>query len=91
MAIETICGMDEMNKSYPCGEWIPVSERLPITEKQMQDKNYLDRKVIIATKHFVDTDCFQAGNTNSFWCQFKDYKQEVTHWMPLPSIEGLEG
>lgn len=65
-------------------EWISVKDRLPITEKQMENKKYLDIEVIIATKHFVSTDYFEAGNTCGFWCQFKDYKKEVTHWMSLP-------
>ena len=67
-------------------EWIKVKDRLPIREQDMGNKNYIDIEVIIATKHFVSTDFFKAGNTIDFWSQFNEYEGEVTHWMPLPDL-----
>jgi len=65
-------------------EWISVEDRLPISEAEMADHNYLNIEVIIATDSFVSTGYFEAGNTFNFWCEFKDIGEDVTHWMPLP-------
>jgi hypothetical protein len=70
-------------------KWIYVGDRLPITEDEMKGTSYKDCGVIIATKHFVTYDRFEAGNTHGFWCQFGEYKKEVTHWMPYPESPGV--
>ena len=59
-------------------EWIPVTERLP-----EEDTRVL---VWLAPEHYeytnVDTDRFYRGR----WVRWSG---RVTHWMPLPSTEGL--
>jgi len=65
-------------------KWISVEDRLPIVLADMIDLDYKTVEVIIAAIDFVAVDVFEAGNTSGFWCEFTDYKKEVTHWMPLP-------
>jgi len=71
-------------------DWIPVSERLPITEDDMDNKSYMDIEVIVTDGESVEFGSFQAGNTSNFWsCFVTDIYSSivdstVTHWMPLP-------
>ena len=67
-------------------DWISVDDRLPITEKDMGDSNYLGVEVIIYTKHFVSSDWFETGKHPDFWSQFNEYKKEVIGWQPLPEL-----
>ena len=68
-----------------CYKWISVKDRLPITEEDIGDRNYLDVEVICFDGRSVSAIVFEAGNTVHFWCGFhNDYGKVVTHWMPLP-------
>lgn len=62
--------------------WIPVSERLPIEEKDMGKDCYRIETVIVHYYGKTDGCEFVAGNTIDFWSGFK--AEGVTHWMPLP-------
>jgi len=71
-------------------EWISVKDRLPITEDDMNGRNYDDIDIIITDGELVEFGAFQAGNTTDFWSCFTSddnssiVDSEVTHWMPLP-------
>ena len=62
-------------------KWIPVTERLP--------ENPLERVLALCIGDYpvgnpkIDTDRYKDGR----WVR---YGKDVTHWMPLPSTEGLE-
>jgi len=62
--------------------WISVKDRLPIEEKDMGARRYMEREVIGYNGHFVSTENYEAGNTIEFWGKFLD--ESITHWQPLP-------
>jgi hypothetical protein len=75
------------------GKWIPVSERLPeramaITGKRTCSSSdevlvYVERTgVILIAEYWHDGGFWEEPEENqTVW--------DVTHWMPLPSVEGL--
>lgn len=67
--------------------WIPVSERLPITEKEMKCFDYKTVDVIGYDGRSVRPIEVQAGATGEFWITL-DHDSleitEITHWMKLP-------
>ena len=79
-------------KGYEDGKpkWIPVTERLPDTEERvLVCKTWLgmvSKPVYGYYQHLP--------NSEGCWCVLTEYgyypQGEVTHWMPLPSTEGLE-
>ena len=71
-------------------KWIPVSERLPDTaERVLVCKTWLGRVYKPEYGYYQD-----FPNQKGCWyvlTEFGYYPQrEVTHWMPLPSTEGLK-
>ena len=56
--------------------WIPVSERLPERGQE----------VIVASYRMIKPVVF----TTIFWNKEHDNWHGITHWMPLPSTEGLK-
>ena len=67
-------------------EWIPVTERLPECEGSYIV--YTERGSIYAS-HFYTEKRFASGYVREAqWSQRGTV--EVTHWMPLPSTEGLK-
>lgn len=63
-------------------EWIPVTERLP--------ENIANRVLVVCER---SNGVFYAHYEKPFWINLetdKPFISTVTHWMPLPSTEGLE-
>lgn len=63
-------------------EWIPVTERLP--------KNIANRVLVVCER---SNGVFYAHYEKPFWINLetdKPFISTVTHWMPLPSTEGLK-
>lgn len=69
-----ICGYPFCNEKFTM--WIPVSERLPERGQE----------VIVASYRMIKPVVF----TTIFWNKEHDNWYGITHWMPLPSTEGLE-
>lgn len=69
-------------------EWISVNERLPM----------IRTRVLVAYKDGVTVAEYRGydvckGKQQMYWCGIKGTKhvlRSITHWMPLPSTEGLE-
>jgi hypothetical protein len=70
-------------------QWISVSEALP-TERDKEDEQY-STNVFVRTKdciHYAYYDFY-----NESWCSVEGgyrFGGDVTHWMPIPSLEGGE-
>ena len=63
-------------------EWISVTERLP--------ENIANRVLVVCER---SNGVFYAHYEKPFWINLetdKPFISTVTHWMPLPSTEGLE-
>ena len=77
-------------------EWITVEDRLPdATGRYLAVKKRIapdalggNRTDIVILRFFVD-DGFRMPTHIPDWIN-KKINEEVTHWMPLPSTEGLE-
>ena len=66
--------------------WIPVTERLPenIGLYLVIEKHWLDGSLGIKIAKWNTVDWFTADRKS------KEITPRVTHWMPLPSTEGLQ-
>ena len=63
-------------------EWISVDDRLP--------ENIANRVLVVCER---SNGVFYAHYEKPFWINLETYKpfiSTVTHWMPLPSTEGLK-
>ena len=77
-------------------EWISVEDRLPdetgrylaVKKRIAPDELGGNRTDIVILRFFVD-DGFRMPTHIPDWINEK-INEEVTHWMPLPSTEGLE-
>ena len=77
-------------------EWISVDERLPdATGRYLAVKKRIapdalggNRTDIVILRFFVD-DGFRMPTHIPDWIN-EEINEEVTHWMPLPSTEGLK-
>ena len=77
-------------------EWISVDDRLPdetgrylaVKKRIAPDELGGNRTDIVILRFFVD-DGFRMPTHIPDWINEK-INEEVTHWMPLPSTEGLE-
>lgn len=78
-------------------EWIPVDDRLPeetgrylaVKKRIAPDELGGNRTDIVILRFFVD-DGFRMPTHIPDWIN-GEINEEVTHWMPLPSTEGLGG
>ena len=78
-------------------EWISVDERLPdetgrylaVKKRIAPDELGGNRTDIVILRFFVD-DGFRMPTHIPDWIN-GEINEEVTHWMPLPSTEGLGG
>ena len=68
-------------KSIP--KWIPVTERLP--EEYVNVLCHL-RSLDWQSEYYSIDHLMEDGQ---WWKAANSWKHEVTHWMPLPSTEGL--
>ena len=77
-------------------EWISVDDRLPdetgrylaVKKRIAPDELGGNRTDIVILRFFVD-DGFRMPTHIPDWIN-GEINEEVTHWMPLPSTEGLE-
>ena len=77
-------------------KWISVKDRLPdetgrylaVKKRTAPDDFGGDRTYIVIIRFFVD-DGFRMPIHIPDWIN-KKINEEVTHWMPLPSTEGLK-
>ena len=77
-------------------EWISVEDRLPdetgrylaVKKRIAPDELGGNRTDIVILRFFVD-DGFRMPTHIPDWIN-GEINEEVTHWMPLPSTEGLE-
>ena len=77
-------------------EWISVKDRLPdetgrylaVKKRIASDEFGGNRTDIVILRFFVD-DGFRMPTHIPDWIN-GEINEEVTHWMPLPSTEGLE-
>ena len=84
---EMLCEMYASGFENGKPKWIPVRERLP-EEKQLVLAVCKSRKIFVG-------DCWDCHGTIIWRIKTardstKNITQIVTHWMPLPSAEGLE-
>ena len=77
-------------------KWISVDDRLPdetgrylvVKKRIAPDELGGNRTDIVILRFFVD-DGFRMPTHIPDWIN-EEINEEVTHWMPLPSTEGLE-
>ena len=77
-------------------EWISVDDRLPdetgrylaVKKRIAPDELGGNRTDIVILRFFVD-DGFRMPTHIPDWIN-EEINEEITHWMPLPSTEGLE-
>ena len=77
-------------------EWISVDDRLPdetgrylaVKKRIAPDELGGNRTDIVILRFFVD-DGFRMPTHIPDWIN-EEINEEVTHWMPLPSTEGLK-
>ena len=74
------------DNQMPERRWIPVMERTPenIGLYLVIEKHWLDGSLGIKIAKWNTTDWFTADRKS------KEITPRVTHWMPLPSTEGLQ-
>ena len=65
------------------GEWIPVSERMPLTPSA--DCEYSDIEVNVFDGERVFTAHYATGSQPQPWGGWVDTYAKITHWQPLPS------
>lgn len=63
-----------------CPEWINVKDRLPKDD---------DDVLIFSNERVIFVGCYKNGQWISY-SLYAIYGNVVTHWMPLPSTEGLK-
>lgn len=77
-------------------EWISTTERLPdetgrylvVKKRVAPDELGGNRTDIVILRFFVD-DGFRMPTHIPDWIN-EEINEEVTHWMPMPSTEGIE-
>jgi hypothetical protein len=79
-------------------KWIPVTERLP--EEIDQYIVVVKSKYDFEDEYCIDTDLaiynpYERAYIDGCWTTFNDWDEgqqyiHITHWMPLPSTEGLK-
>ena len=85
-----------MSNGVTVQEWISVDDRLPdetgrylaVKKRIAPDELGGNRTDIVILRFFVD-DGFRMPTHIPDWIN-EEINEEVTHWMPLPSTEGLE-
>ena len=85
-----------MSNGVTVQEWISVDDRLPdetgrylaVKKRIAPDELGGNRTDIVILRFFVD-DGFRMPTHIPDWIN-GEINEEVTHWMPLPSTEGLE-
>lgn len=73
-------GYTEEGCPRPINDWISVKDRLP-----EENKEYIVF-VVADEEQYVTSDHWEARK----WFLFDTQDAVVTHWMPLPSTEGIE-
>lgn len=70
-------------------QWISVGEALP---KKIEDKNY--SKYVLTRQEYYDNEYYVIARYDygfDMWVSTHYFKPEfITHWMPIPSLEGGE-
>ena len=77
-------------------EWISVNDRLPIEEAKAHDQEWCEEYcefLVMIERGLLPTTLYYDWEENEWFkintaLERETYK--VTHWMPLPSTEGLE-
>ena len=77
-------------------EWISVTERLPeetgrylAVKKRIASDEFGGNRTDIVILRFFVGDGFRMPTHIPDWIN-EEINEEITHWMPLPSTEGLE-
>lgn len=65
------------------GKWIPVSERMPLTNSA--DCEYSDIEVNVFDGERVFTAHYATGSQPQPWGYWVDTYAKITHWQPLPA------
>ena len=74
--------IEELEKAVP--RWIPVTERLP----EAQSGNVSERVLVTDGEDVAIVEWFNFEECGPFW-GYTGFGKDVTHWMPLPSTEGI--
>ena len=69
------------------GKWIPVTERLPEPETDVLTFSGGCIDIITYRYNRRGLACFMFRDDCGYW---KETFVKITHWMPLPSTEGLK-
>lgn len=84
--------IDQIDSAPTIGKWISVKERLP--EEHADEHPYEFEQFLCST---VWDDVRMVGfgtrigdDKQHFWSGNSIWDDWVTHWMPLPSVEGLD-
>lgn len=86
----------EIDRLQSVSSWVPCSERMPEQRKEGQAPNVkCSDCVLVAACDWIGMAYYVTDGEGSQW-RFADAQNkpkidwtEVTHWMPLPSTEGL--
>ena len=72
-----------ISKGVTVHKWIPVSERLPSSEDEIQFSIYDDPAVLAV---------FKFDDRPRIWCidVIRRNPEKFTHWMPLPALDQSE-
>lgn len=91
-SLETLTAMAAFTQGAEYGlqnQWISVDEELP-TERDKEDEQY-STNVFARTKDCIRYAYYDFYNES--WCSVEGgyrFGGDVTHWMPIPSLEGGE-
>ena len=94
VAVSALCAKEEK----PSGGWISVEDRLPSREGLENDET---EYVLVSEQSFNAITGEKLGSCVSIcgfdhdgWSKFDNFgyvrTENITHWMPLPSTEGLK-
>lgn len=78
--IAALRGQDGKDTNVRTSGWISVEDRLPSAE-------FLDKEIIVCKLNRFGG---RRVHVTRFWGTHSALWNDITHWMPLPSTEGLE-
>ena len=96
---EIMCGTSNAERAYledlynevTKTQWISVKDRKPKLKHKYENTQYSD-KVIVTDGEYCTSACWTHDLWAGWYGWFEGFEEikDVTHWMPLPSVEHLK-